>query len=82
VWLLLSAVGHFTDSCEKNNKVQMPQILHLLLRQLLQLPAATCSYLPLPAAICSYLQPRQLLLLLLTRTNIEIALQNSFQPMP
>jgi hypothetical protein len=40
-------------------------------------PAATSSYLRLPTATCSYLRPRQLLFLLLTRPNIEIALQNA-----
>jgi hypothetical protein len=39
--------------------------------------AATCGYLRLPTATCGYLLLRQLLLLLLTRPNIEIALQNS-----
>jgi hypothetical protein len=40
----------------------------------LQLTAVPCSYFQLPAATCGYLRPRQWLLLL-TRRNIEIALQ-------
>jgi hypothetical protein len=66
VWLLLPV-----DSCKKNNKVQM--------RQLLQLCSATCSstWVLLPTTLTLLpLLPTLLPTLLLTRLNIEIALQN------